>query len=80
MHTNICIDCKNACGGCSWSASAPGGELLFQPVPGWTAERVLLYLGKTPKGPRFCHTYHITACPQFVSDPPRKHGGAHENL
>ena len=43
---NICFDCENACGNCSWSAVGMDGKLLFEPVPGWTAEKVTINLGK----------------------------------
>ena len=70
---NICIDCQNACGGCSWSAwDNDADRPRYEPVPGWTAKRVLLNLGDADGGPRFVYTYQITACPQFVPDPPRK--------
>ncbi len=68
---NICFDCKKACGQCSWSAADPlTGELLFEPVPGWTAEEVeqnRKYRNKYPST-----TYHITACPLFEPDEKRK--------
>ena len=68
---NICFDCKKACGQCSWSAADPlTGELLFKPVPGWTAEEVeqnRKYRNKYPST-----TYHITACPLFEPDEKRK--------
>ena len=54
---NICFDCENAVCGCSWSRS-------FEPVPGWTAEKVIIEQVYR-KG--FLESYHITACPQFVS-------------
>ena len=60
-RTNICFDCDNACGGCSWSAAGMDGKLLFEPVPGWTAEKVTLNWRKGKND----FTYHITACPQF---------------
>ena len=67
-HTNICIDCQNACGGCSWSAVGYGGKILFEPVPGWEASSVSFVVdGRT------ISTYHITACPQFKPDPPQRH-------
>ena len=67
-HTNICFDCKRACGGCSWSENDPvTGKIRFEPVPGWTAERVPINLSW---GIDF--TYHITACPLFEPDEPRK--------
>lgn len=66
-HTNICFDCQNACGGCSWSAVGDYGKLLFEPVPGWTAEPTSFIVDG-----RVVNTYHITACPQFKPDPPRE--------
>lgn len=68
---NICFDCKKACGQCSWSAADPlTGELLFQPVPGWTAEKI------EQNGKYRCKysgpTWHITACPLFEPDDKRK--------
>ena len=57
--TNICFDCAKACGGCSWSKR-------FEPVPGWTAEPVVIKSFETLLGgPKFTKTFHITACPQF---------------
>jgi hypothetical protein len=69
-QANICIDCKKACGGCSWSAADPvTGKLLFQPVPGWTAEEVTLSLGTYGNGiKRVEKTYRITACPLFEGE------------
>ena len=71
--TNICFDCKNACGGCSWSAIDPETEQIrYEPVPGWTAERVVLNLGDYDGKHRRCYTYHITACPQYDPDYPQE--------
>ena len=68
-RANICIDCKKACGGCSWSAADPvTGKLLFEPVPGWTAERVPYSLSTVRGKPRQVFTYIITACPLFEGD------------
>lgn len=67
---NICFDCQNACGGCPWTAVDPKTEKVkFEPVPGWTAEKVLLNVanyGQDKK--RVVETYHITACPLFTKD------------
>lgn len=55
----LCWSCKNACGGCEWSAH-------LEPVPGWTAEKVLRweYIGtKENKRPSF--SYKIIECPKF---------------
>jgi hypothetical protein len=56
---NICFDCDKACGGCSWSRN-------FEPVPGWTAEKIMLNVGAVKNQKRFLQTYHITACPEYV--------------
>ena len=67
-RTNICFDCQRACGGCSWSACDPEtGELLFRPVPGWTAEPSKLY-SESKGHKRETWTYRITACPLFLRD------------
>ena len=74
-HTNICIECENACGNCSWSAVDPDtGKVLFEPIPGWTAKKVLLNYGRRNyKGKKiYDETYHITDCPQFVPVVQRK--------
>lgn len=70
---NICFDCKKACGGCSWSAVDPiTGKVKFEPAPGWTAEKVMLNSGWSNGKACFIETYHITACPLFEHDEPRK--------
>lgn len=67
--TNICFDCRRACGGCSWSELDPDtGKPRFQPVPGWTAKPVRLNIGTTTCGRVMVDTYHITACPLFSDD------------
>ena len=66
-HANICFDCKNACGGCSWTEfDTKAGHPRFEPVPGWTAEPAILNLGNSHGRPQLRETYHITACPEFV--------------
>jgi hypothetical protein len=70
---NICFDCKKACGGCSWSAVDPvTRKLRFEPVPGWTAKKVWLQSWHHGSRSREVETYHITACPEFEPDKPRK--------
>lgn len=69
---NICFDCENALGGCSWSALDPvTGKPQFKPVPGWTATPVVLQ-EKNGSYQYKWDTYSITACPQFVPTPERK--------
>lgn len=60
IGTNICFDCENACGGCSWAKK-------YEPVPGWTAEKCHLPVNNFG-GVQFVETYHITACPEFIPD------------
>ena len=71
--TNICFTCQNACGRCSWSAINPAtNKPRFEPVPGWTAQKVLLSLGAARGKKYVTETYHITACPEYVPDDVRK--------
>lgn len=66
-NANICIDCKNALGGCSWSAEDPvTRKTAFVPVPGWTAKKSRIGHEQAHGKLRIIETYHITACPQFV--------------
>lgn len=71
--TNICFNCQNACGGCSWSELDPDTRKpRFEPVPGWTAKPVLLHVATSKKKPIIIETYRVTACPQFIPDAARK--------
>lgn len=71
--TNICFDCQRACGGCPWSELDPDtNQPRFQPVPGWTAEKVKLNVYGGPNGMVVIDTYHVTDCPLFLRDEPRK--------
>lgn len=64
---NICVHCKNAFGGCSWSEVDPNTKKVrFEPVPGWTACKRVLMDYRVAGKRRIIETYHITACPQFV--------------
>lgn len=54
-ESTICFDCKNACGGCSWSRS-------FRPVPGWKAEETSLFAGKDKERTK---SYRVISCPEF---------------
>ena len=66
---NICWSCQRAAGGCSWSGLDPKTlEPAFQPVPGWTAERVPYII----HGCKPDTTYCITTCPLYLPDPPRE--------
>ena len=66
---NICFDCKKACGDCSWSEVDPNTrKVRYEPVPGWTAEKVFLNVGYSGYQRRLIETYCITACPEFEKD------------
>ena len=70
-RANICIDCQNACGGCSWTrcdTDRKGKPIMFQPVEGWTAEKIY----RRDTNGYVMETYAITACPEFIPDKPRK--------
>ena len=54
INGQLCWNCKNACGNCSWSES-------LTPVKGWTAKKV-----KRKDTPGY--TYSIKKCPLFVSE------------
>lgn len=55
----LCWNCANACGGCSWSAR-------FEPVEGWTATPKIIR--RNAHGPIQVDTYCITKCPEFKPD------------
>lgn len=66
-NANICVECKNALGGCSWSEiDSDTGKIRFEPIPGWTAEKSCIVDCVVHGKRRVVETYHITACPQFV--------------
>ena len=50
----ICYICKNACGGCSWSAN-------FIPIEGWDAQPTII---KDSEGD--FASYEIKGCPEFI--------------
>lgn len=61
---SICFDCKRACGGCSWSeVDTATDKVRFEPVPGWTAEKVYQKINK-----KYVGTYRVKACPLFDRD------------
>lgn len=66
-QNELCWNCKNACGGCSWSEYDPvKGGVRFEPVPGWVAEPVLIKVEKN----KHLESYHITYCPRFECSTP----------
>ena len=61
--TNICFDCKKACGGCSWSRIDPATKKpAFKPVEGWKAIKVPYFIGA---GSGIDSTYYVSECPLF---------------
>lgn len=68
-NTNICFDCQNALGGCSFSRLDPRtNRPAFQPVEGWTAEIVPYCVGILKGQAYFESTYHVIKCPEFIRD------------
>ena len=66
---NICFDCQRACGGCSWSAiDKKTKRPKFEPVPGWTAEKVKYNAWQNKNSTKWIDTYYITACPLYLPD------------
>lgn len=64
--TNICFDCANACGGCSWTEIDPETDKpRFEPVPGWKAKPIV-HRYTDGKYKREIRTYCIFKCPQFA--------------
>lgn len=53
-NNQLCWDCKNACGGCSWSS-------CFKPVDGWDAKESLV---KDSSGDFYSYT--VKQCPEFI--------------
>lgn len=69
----LCFNCQNACGGCSWSALDPAtNKPKYEPVPGWTAKKVMLKVGYAHGKVTWVQTYHIKACPQYTPDRKRR--------
>ncbi len=52
----LCWGCKNATGGCSWSAR-------LEPVPGWDAVATAIKCTGVP-----VQSYHVRSCPLFEPD------------
>lgn len=54
MKDTLCLECANACGGCSWSRKKA------KPVKGWNAIRKDLVGG--------IESYIVVSCPEYVPD------------
>lgn len=65
-RTSLCLDCANACCGCSWSRS-------FVPVSGWVAEpqKINNRYGNTVVQ---LDSFRVISCPCFKHDRPHKLG------
>ena len=75
-QANICFSCANACGGCSWTGTDEKGRLRWEPVPGWTAKKVIMRLGNH----KTTETYHITACPLYCKEEQKERKGVYLEL
>lgn len=66
---NICFDCENACGGCSWTEyDLDKHGMKFELPEGAIAEPCYDAKGNL-------YTYHITGCPLFIQTPKRTNTG-----
>ena len=62
----ICWSCKKALGDCSWSkCDEDTGEILFQPVDGWVAEKTSLLAYIRGGKPKHVASYIVESCPQY---------------
>ena len=62
----ICWSCKKALGDCSWSkCDEDTGEILFQPVDGWVAEKTSLLAYSRGGKPKHVASYIVESCPQY---------------
>ena len=62
----ICWSCKKALGYCSWSkCDEDTGEILFQPVDGWVAEKTSLLAYSHGGKPKYVTSYIVESCPQY---------------
>ena len=62
----LCWSCKKALGYCSWSkCDEDTGEILFQPVDGWVAEKTSLLMYSYDGTKRHETSYIVESCPQY---------------
>lgn len=59
QRQQLCWRCKNACGGCNWSAN-------LEPVQGWDAEPCRRVYRDSAVGTRYIDSYIIRKCPEYV--------------
>jgi hypothetical protein len=59
-HETICVNCKKATGGCSWSKK-------FEPVDGWNAIPTKIKTGYKYGGkiPHIVDSFDVYECPEF---------------
>ena len=64
-HESLCWTCQRSaakpCNQCSWAYN-------YTPVNGWTAEETVCDIHDTNGKRKPIHSYHITACPQYIAD------------
>lgn len=67
-HVQLRETCRDFAGiyGCPWSGRGEDGKVRFEPVPGWTAEKVPYIGGRLDTKNDF--TYQISTCPLYRSD------------
>lgn len=57
-RSSLCFECSRGGGLCSWSQR-------FEPVPGWTAEKISLRTQRKGKA-RQMETYRVIDCPGYA--------------
>lgn len=63
-HCNICFDCKNSCGRCSWSEIDPTtGRVRFELPEGCVTEKAWRRMDSA--GRKYAEAVRIVACPLF---------------
>ena len=64
-NESLCWTCQRSatkpCNQCSWAYN-------YTPVKGWTAEETVCDIHDTSGKRTPIHSYHITACPQYIAD------------
>lgn len=63
MNRQLCWNCKNACGNCSWS------DGTFTPVEGWDATPTKI-LHSSGNIKIYTDSFDIKKCPEFIHDIP----------
>jgi hypothetical protein len=65
---NLCFDCENYCGKCSWTETDPAtGKTKFQPVEGWVTRKL-----SRRENRKWIVVEQIVECPLFIPTPDKE--------